>query len=83
MYNHCRSRLLALGCDTVTSSIFQQLTKGDLNTSTAILQPNEPGSTNLRLSWLWHNARVQTGVVADASQFWECKIFHAHLFSSH
>jgi hypothetical protein len=71
----------------VTSSIFQRLTTGDLNTSTAILQPNEPGSTNLRLFWLWHNAHVQTGVVADAtadaSQFWECKIFHACLFSLH
>jgi hypothetical protein len=77
----------------VTSSIFQRLTKGDLNASTAILQPNEPGSTNLRLSWLWHNARIQTGVVAnaaanadaaaDAGQFWECKIFHARLFSLH
>jgi hypothetical protein len=51
----------------VTSSIFQRLTKGDLNASTAILQPNEPGSTNLRLSWLWHNAHIQTGVVADAA----------------
>jgi hypothetical protein len=91
MYNHCQSRLLTLDCDTVTSSIFQRLTKGDLNASTAILQPNEPGSTNLHLSWLWHNAHVQTGVVADApatadadaGRFWECKIFHAHLFSLH
>jgi hypothetical protein len=95
MYNHCRSQLLALGCDTVTSSIFQRLTKGDLNASTAILQPNEPGSTNLCLSWLWHNACIQTGVIANATaaaganananagQFWECKIFHACLFSLH
>jgi hypothetical protein len=75
----------------VTSSIFQQLTKGDLNASTAILQPNEPGSTNLHLSWLWHNACVQTGVIANAaatananaSRFWKCKIFYAHLFSLH
>jgi hypothetical protein len=51
----------------VTSSIFQRLTKGDLNASTGILQPNEPGSTNLCLSWLWHNAHVQTGVIADAA----------------
>ena len=108
MYNHCRSRLVALGCDAVTSSVFQRLTKGDLNASTAVLQPNEPGSTTLRLSWLWHNARTLTGVMAegngadaaaaavsrdgpdaaaaaaaDAAQFWECKFFHACLFSLH
>ena len=65
MYNHCRSRLVALGCDAVTSSVFQRLTKGDLNASTAVLQPNEPGSTTLRLSWLWHNARTLTGVMAE------------------
>jgi hypothetical protein len=73
--------------------MFQRLTKGDLNASTAILQPNEPGSTNIHLSWLWHNARIPTGVIAeqdggagadaDAGRFWECKIFHARLFYSH
>ena len=93
MYNHCRSQLLALGCDAETSSMFQRLTKGDLNASTAILQPNQPDSTNIRLSWLWHNARIPTGVIAEqdgganananAGQFWECKIFHACLFYSH
>jgi hypothetical protein len=77
IYNHCRSRLLALDCDADTSSMFQQLKKDDLNASTAILNPNAPGSTNLCLSWIWHNANVRTGVDAaadaDADRFWECK----------
>lgn len=83
MYNQCRSRLLALGCDADTSTMFQRLKKNDLNASTAILNPNVPGSTNLRLSWIWQNATVRTGVnvTADAdadadaisSEFWECK----------
>ena len=80
MYKHCQSRLLALDCDADTLSIFQRLTKDDLNASTAILKPNLPGSTNLRLSWIWHNAHIRTGVIstgadadADAGRFWECK----------
>jgi hypothetical protein len=85
MYDHCRSRLLALGCDADTSSMFQQLNKDDLNASTAIVNPNVPGSANVLLSWIWHHVHAQTGVNvtaavdpnananADTSQFWECK----------
>jgi len=89
MYNHCQSQLVALDCDSETLSMFQQLTKDDLNASTAILKPNAPGSTNLCLSWIWHNAHNQTGVIANhegnamaganananASQFWECEMY--------
>ena len=94
MYNHCRSRLLALDCDTDTSNMFQRLTKNDLNASTAILKPNAPGSTNLRLSWIWHNALPAAAAAAmpdavpaavplaaaDAHRFWECKCILWHSF---
>jgi hypothetical protein len=93
MYNHCRSRLLALGCDAGTLSIFQRLTKDDLHASTAILKPNIPGSTTLRLSWIWHNAHIRTGIFADdiigadadadASRLWECNVFHCDSFRLH
>ena len=86
MYNRCRSRLLVLGCDADTLSMFQQLKKDDLNASTAIVNPNVPGSTNVRLSWIWRHAHARTGGVnvmaavdpnadadADTGQFWECK----------
>lgn len=65
MYNHCRSRLLALDCDADTLSMFQRLTKDDLNASTAILNPNVAGSTAVRLSWIWHNS-FRTGVLANS-----------------
>lgn len=28
-----------------------------MKTSTAILDPNQPGSTDLKLSWIWHSGR--------------------------
>ena len=56
---------MALDCDAKTSSMFQRLMKGDLNASTAILKPNAPGSTNLCFSWIWHNAHIQRGVIAN------------------
>jgi hypothetical protein len=64
MYNHCRSRLLALDCDADTLSMFQRLTKDDLNASTAILNPNVAGSTSVRLSWIWHNS-FRTGLFTN------------------
>jgi hypothetical protein len=65
MYNHCRSRLLALDCDADTLSMFQRLTKDDLNASTAILNPNIAGSTSVRLSWIWQHS-FRTGVLANS-----------------
>ena len=67
--------------------MFQQLKKDDLNASTAIVNPNVPGSTNVRLSWICRHAHARTGVNvkaainanananADTGQFWECKSF--------
>jgi hypothetical protein len=89
MYNHCRSRSLALDCDAKTLSMFQQLTKDDLHASTAILKPNVPGSTTLHLSWIWHNAHIRTGVLADenigadadAGRLWECKCLSLRFIS--
>ena len=34
---------------------FWDLKKEDINTSTAILTPNTPGSTSLQLSWIWYD----------------------------
>jgi hypothetical protein len=75
MYNHCQSRLVALGCDEEISSIFQQLTKDELNASTATLKPNAPGSTNLRLSWIWQNTHHWMGVSADTDNHTNANFF--------
>jgi hypothetical protein len=57
IYSRCRSRLISLNCDAALLRRFRLLTRDDIKTSTAILQPNTPGSTSLRLPWIWHNAR--------------------------
>lgn len=53
MYGRCRAALLHLGADEKTLKIFRALTKEDVNASGAIRDPNAPGSTSLRLSWIW------------------------------
>ncbi|KAF8797508.1 hypothetical protein BYT27DRAFT_7125484, partial [Phlegmacium glaucopus] len=56
LYTQCRARLIKLGADAVTVSRFNILTADDVKASTAIVNPNEPGSTRLTLSWIWQTA---------------------------
>jgi len=52
-YVRARAMLVRLGADAATLTTFQILVKDDVRASTAILDPNEPGSSSLRLSWIW------------------------------
>lgn len=56
LYTQCRVRLIRLGADPVTVNRFQILTPEDVKASTAVVNPNEPGSTRLKLSWIWQTA---------------------------
>lgn len=56
LYTRSRARLIKLGADPVTMNRLQILTVEDIKASTAIVNPNEPGSTQLRLSWIWQGA---------------------------
>jgi hypothetical protein len=57
IYSRCRSRLIALKCDERWLRTFRALHRSDLKASTAILDPNIPGSSSLRLSWIWQTGR--------------------------
>jgi hypothetical protein len=60
IYSRCRDRLVTLACDEL-----QVLTKDDIRASTAIVNPNEPGSSKLHLSWIWNTARYLSTAGAD------------------
>jgi hypothetical protein len=57
IYARCRNHLVALDCGETILRQYRVLTKEDLKSSTEILDPNRPGSTRLRLSWIWHSSR--------------------------
>jgi hypothetical protein len=56
LYTQCWSRLIRLGAGTAFINQFQELTYDDVKASTALVNPNEPGSTQLKLSWIWQSA---------------------------
>lgn len=67
LYSHCRSRLMKLGASPETVDRFKVLTIEDIKASTAIVNPNEPGSTQLKLSWIWQYAGGHRWGLADAN----------------
>ena len=52
-YNKCRSAISRLCNDAETSFRYPFLSKQDVRASTALLNPNIPGSSTMRLSWIW------------------------------
>jgi hypothetical protein len=88
LYTQCRSRLNTLGADPATLFRFRKLTAEDVKASTAIVNPNEPGSTQLKLSWIWQTAgghrwglAAGTGVPGPDVNVSECKFLYCLHFS--
>ena len=86
VYSQCRSRLIQLGADTPTLQQFRELKRQDIRASTAILTPNEAGSTTLELSWIWHNVARHILPRADAdfsdnpATILECILFSLFIY---
>jgi hypothetical protein len=59
-YAKCRSAMVNLHANDDLLSKFQALSKNDVKCSTALKDPNTPGSSTLRLSWIW-----KTGSTSD------------------
>jgi len=61
------------------------LNKDDIKESTMVLNPNQPGSTQSQLSWIWHGVRtrvedqlpapINTDGQPDSSAMIECELF--------
>jgi hypothetical protein len=68
LYTQCRARLIKLGADPATLNRFQLLTPEDVKASTAVVNPNETGSTRLKLSWIWQTAGGHRWGLASVSQ---------------
>lgn len=70
LYTQCRSKMIILGANSAILNQFRTLTTEDIKASTAIVNPNEPGSTRIKLSWIWqtaggHRWGLTTGVGSD------------------
>ena len=71
VYCRARAAMVRLGADEHTLNKFKLLSRDDVKASTAILDPNIPGSSTIRLSWIWETGPRISGSGADAML--ECK----------
>jgi hypothetical protein len=56
---------------------FRILLKEDVKASTAIVDPNDTGSTSLRLSWIWQTRTLGAGSNPDEMRECEYRISFA------
>jgi len=68
-YNRVRSRMIQLGADDDLLKDYRLLDKSDTKSSTAILDFNRPGSSTIKLSWIWHSVRTRLGPDLDNLNF--------------
>jgi hypothetical protein len=52
-YTRCRTAMVRLQVPENMMRRYLVLTKSDIKASSALLDPNKPGSSTLRLSWIW------------------------------
>jgi hypothetical protein len=65
VYCRARAAMVRLGADERTLDKFKLLSQDDVKASTAILDPNIPGSTTVRLSWIWETGPRLSGSAPD------------------
>jgi len=71
VYNRCREAMEKLEADNITLQTYQILQSQDIRSSTALLNPNEPGSTRHQLSWIWQSGLSSTPTNSEGLR--ECK----------
>jgi hypothetical protein len=70
LYNRTRKAMLSLNMDALDST-YKELTKTDINVSSAVADPNVTGSSRTKLSWIW---TTHQGVEANDNHLTECKL---------
>ena len=72
VYRRCRQAMTSLNADDITLGKYQTLSRDDLRSSAALLNPNEPGSTRVQLSWIWQTA--ERGSHQSPNALRECEL---------
>ncbi|KAF9494551.1 hypothetical protein BDN71DRAFT_1590319 [Pleurotus eryngii] len=63
-YARCWHAMMTLKADNTILCKFKELSKADIKSNTYVVNPNQPGSTTLNLSWIWHVGRDDESALA-------------------
>ena len=78
VYTRCRTAMEKLGADNVILSTYRLLHRHDIRSSTALLNPNEPGSTRHQLSWIWQSGSLSAAPNSEGLR--ECESLRVIVF---
>jgi hypothetical protein len=73
VYCRARSAMRRLGADEQLMHTFRELKREDVKASTAIIDPNIPGSSTLHLSWIWETGSRNAGSTPEAMRECACQ----------
>ena len=76
VYSRAQLAMVRLGADEHTLGTFQLLSKDDVKASMAVLKLNIPGSSSIRLSWIWESGGKTSGSAPETMR--KCNLFHAY-----
>ena len=80
VYCRTRSAMRRLGANEQLMHTFRELKREDVKASTAIIDPNIPGSSTLRLSWIWETGSRNAGSTPEVMRECECQCrCHCHV----
>ena len=71
VYERSRAAMVKLCASEATLKTFRLLSRDDVKASTAILKPNMPGASSIRLSWIWNVGSSDIGSSEETMR--ECK----------
>jgi hypothetical protein len=77
IYSRCRAAIERLSDSSEPLQVYKILTRQDVKASSAIKNPNTPGSTSLSLSWIW---QITTAGDNTPASLLECKYEYMKLF---
>ena len=79
LYKRTRNAMLSLNMDlAILDSHYKELTKKDIQVSSAVADPNIPGSSQTKLSWIW---TTHQGVQANDNHLTECELYSVFFVS--
>lgn len=61
IYRRARQAMIDLGASDVLLEMYKELTNADMNSSTAVQEPNKRGQRDVELSWIWKTPGIFTG----------------------
>ncbi|KAF9496239.1 hypothetical protein BDN71DRAFT_1356904, partial [Pleurotus eryngii] len=74
--------MMTLKADNTILRKFKELSKANIKSNTYVVNPNQPGSTTLDLSWIWHVSQDDESALAALQESNHVLYLKSHALAS-